>query len=125
MCKVEPHCGDLPIIKWETKVTMNLNLGRSQGIGGPFLCLLLASRPRDGIPHTLQKQLSYRPVFLGGIFRDIRCLVHTLQGGCLCIETTMLTLLWCLENMFVFQVSEAIVMTTSRHLFRELCDILL
>jgi hypothetical protein len=27
--------------------------------------------------------------------------------------------------MFVFQVSEAIVMTTSRHLFRELCDILL
>jgi hypothetical protein len=55
MCKVEPHCGDLPIIKCETKVTMNLNIGRSQGIGGPLLCLLLASHPRDVIPPTLPK----------------------------------------------------------------------
>jgi hypothetical protein len=84
MSKVEPHCGDLPIIKCETKVTMNLNIGRSQSIGGRVLCLLLASRPKDVIHPTLQKKLSYPPppppppFFLGGIFRDIRCLVHTL-----------------------------------------------
>jgi hypothetical protein len=57
MSKVEPHCGDLPIIKCETKVTMNLNIGRSQSIGGRVLCLLLASRPKDVIHPTLQKKL--------------------------------------------------------------------
>jgi hypothetical protein len=54
-CKVEAHCGDLPIIKCKTKVTMNLNIGSSLGIGRGFLFLLLASHPRNVIPPTLQK----------------------------------------------------------------------